>query len=289
MRFVAFGEILFDVIMDQAKIGGAPLNVASHMAKFGVESLVVSAVGNDQLGDQALEEISSLGLSTRYIKQSAYPTGRADVTLAGGNADYTFNDPAAWDDVTLVQQLPEKIDILYWGTLVQRHETSRKTLESIIAHANAPIRFYDVYIRKHFYSKQVLEDGVSHATILKMNDEEVPLVCEVLGKQGATRAESVKRLLASYPLEMVLVTLGSEGSECFTKDGKYFHQACGKVDVVDTVGAGDSLSAAFISTLAQGGSIEEALKRGTMLASYVCGQRGAIPAYSEELKGKLGL
>ncbi|MDD7202040.1 MAG: carbohydrate kinase [Sphaerochaetaceae bacterium] len=289
MRFVAFGEILFDVIMDQAKLGGAPLNVASHIQRLGSESLVVSAVGRDELGSRALKEISDLGLSTRYIKRSAYPTGRADVVLRNGNADYTFNDPSAWDDITLAAPLPPRVDVLYWGSLVQRHETSRQSLKTLLEETNAPLRFFDVNIRKHFYTPAILDDGITHASILKMNDEEVAIVSSAVGVKGANLEESVRNLLAAYPLEMVLVTLGGEGSECFTKEGKRFKQACGKVEVVDTVGAGDSLSAAFISTLVGGGSVQEALHRGTLLANYVCGHRGAIPTYDEKITASLGL
>ena len=289
MRFVAFGEILFDVIMDQAKLGGAPLNVASHIQRLGAESLVVSAVGEDELGRRAIKEISELGLTTRYIKRSTYPTGRADVTLQDGNADYTFNEPSAWDDITLTEPLPSQVDVLYWGSLVQRHETSRQSLKALLTETKAPLRFFDVNIRKHFYTPAILDDGIAHATILKMNDEEVSIVSSAVGRKGADLEESVRNLLAAYPLEMVLVTLGGDGSECFTKEGKCFRQACGNVDVVDTVGAGDSLSAAFISTLVGGGSVQEALHRGTMLANYVCGHRGAIPAYDGHIRVLLGL
>lgn len=281
MRALAFGEVLFDVFGDNAKLGGAPLNVASHLKALGVDSQIVSAVGSDDLGRRARSEILGHDVDDTYLKTSSYATGRADVTLHDGSATYTFNDPSAWDDITLTQPAPSSVDVLYWGSLVQRHETSRNTLLALLSRTKAAIRFFDVNIRQHFYSRTVIEGGLEQADVLKMNDEEVPLVTSLVSLQ------SVEDLLKRYPLRMVLVTLGSRGSALYLKDGTVLHQGTGKVDVVDTVGAGDSLSAGFLASLLKGKSPQTALEVGTMLASYVCTQRGAIPSYSDELKQKL--
>ncbi len=289
MHFVAIGEILFDVMNKDATLGGAPLNVASHVKKLGSQSTIVSAVGDDELGRRARREIAALGVSTENIQTSTYPTGRADVVLTDGNADYTFNEPCAWDDISYPSRIPQKVDALYWGTLVQRGAKSRETLKKLIAQTQAPLRFYDVNIRKHYYTPEILKDGITHATILKMNEEEVGIVSKAIGIQETAPEEAIKRILAAYPVEKVLLTLGKEGCALFSKEGKTLRRSCWKVNVVDTVWAGDSLSAAFISTLLKGGTLEEALEKGTLLANYVCEHSGAIPEYDEAIKGKLGL
>ncbi len=280
MNFISFGEILFDVFKDSAKLGGAPLNVASHMTKLGLEGLIISAVGDDELGGRALREVRKNGLSTDGIKLSDYPTGRADVVLVNHSADYTFNSPCAWDDVTYDGKLPESVDIIYFGSLVQRSETSRNTLKRILSTVKAKNIFFDVNIRKNFYSEDILLSGLKAATILKVNDEEIDLIL------GYAKAKDIRELMERYSVDMVLLTLGANGSMIYTKDGE-IRQSSHVEKLVDTVGAGDSLSAGFLATLTRTGNAELALEVGATLADFVCSQRGAIPEYSDELKAKL--
>ncbi|MCR5732306.1 MAG: carbohydrate kinase [Sphaerochaetaceae bacterium] len=280
MDFLSFGEILFDVFKDEAKLGGAPLNVASHMKKLGLDGLIISAVGNDELGERALEEVKQNGLSTEGVKISSYPTGRADITLVNNNADYTFNFPCAWDDVTLETTLPKSVDIIYFGSLVQREKTSRETLKKLLAEVEAKYVFFDVNIRKRFYTEEILREGLKNANILKVNDEEIDLILNIAG------AKDIRDLMDKCSLEMLLLTLGKNGSTIYTKSGEH-HMDSHAVKLVDTVGAGDSLSAGFLSTLVMTGDPALSIKVGATLADYVCSQRGAIPAYSDELVEKL--
>lgn len=280
MNFISFGEILFDVFGDSAKLGGAPLNVASHMTKLGLDGLIISAVGDDELGRRALKEVRENGVSTDGIKISSYPTGRADIVLVNHSADYTFNYPCAWDDVTFDKALPECVDIIYFGSLVQRSETSRKSLEKLLTKVKAKNVFFDVNIRKTFYTEDILLSGLKAATILKVNDEEIDLILR-LGK-----AKDIRDLMEKYSLDMVLLTLGANGSTIYTKSGE-IHQDSHVKKLVDTVGAGDSLSAGFLATLTRTGNPALALEVGATLADFVCGQRGAIPAYDDDLKAKL--
>ena len=280
MDFLSFGEILFDVFNSEAKLGGAPLNVASHMKKLGLDGLIISSVGSDELGKRALDEIVHNGLSTEGIKISSFPTGRADITLVNNNADYTFNSPCAWDDITLETALPESVSIIYFGSLVQREKTSRETLKRILSKVKAKYIFFDVNIRKHFYTDEILKQGLEDANILKVNDEEIGLILNISG------SKDIRALMDKYSLEMVLLTQGKDGSTIYTRDSEY-HMDSHAVKLVDTVGAGDSLSAGFLSTLLKTGDAKMAIKVGATLADYVCSQRGAIPEYSEELKEKL--
>lgn len=289
MRFMAFGEVLFDCFGSTARLGGAPLNVAAHVRRLGGACSLVSAVGDDGLGRRARKEMAALGIDASLVRTSPFPTGRSDVTVVGGNAAYVFNDPCAWDDITLPAGLPGAVDVLYYGTLAQRHATSRKTLAALLAGNVAPRRFFDVNLRGTFSSPQIVREGMRYATMVKMNGEEVAVVSRLLALDGDSIEERAASLLNAFPLDLVLVTLGAEGSVCFPRDGEAVRQECAPVRVVDTVGAGDSLSAAFLTTLLAGGTVREALERGTVLASYVCAHQGAVPAYDAELERKLGI
>ncbi len=278
MTFLNFGEILFDVFKDYRKLGGAPLNVAAHLSLLGGKGAIISALGRDEMGCEALAMIKSFGLDTSNIKLSSYETGRADITLNGKNADYTFNSPCAWDDITLSTTLPKAVDVIYFGTLAQRSETSKNTLKTILDTLSSKHVFFDVNLRKEFYSIDILRYGISKATILKMNNEEWPIIKKALG------IEKVEELFSS--VEMVLITKGKEGTDLYTK-GCIYHQDCSSVKVVDTVGAGDSLSAGFLYTLIETGDAKRALKVGSHLADYVVSHEGAIPEYDEKLKRTL--
>lgn len=283
LDFIAFGEILFDCFPDgRATLGGAPLNCAGHMSRLGLEGYMLSAVGDDELGKRALKEISALGMSTAHIQVlEGAETGRADIKLVGKNADYTFNDPAAWDLIK-AEERPEKARLVYFGTLSQRKEQSRSALIRLLEDAEPEDVFFDVNLRKDFYSKDIILRGLEAATILKMNDEEVPVVLSFAGIT-ATGREALSLLSTKYGLRAVLVTEGKKGTSCLS-GGRWHHEDIHDVPVTDTVGAGDSLSAGFLATLLLTGDVGKAVRVGSTLADYVVTQRGAIPEYSETLK-----
>ena len=285
--FLAFGEILFDCFADHNVLGGAPLNVTYHAASLGLDARIVSAVGNDSLGDEALAEISAKGIDSSLVAVlDGIPTGRADITMVGKNADYEFNCPAAWDCIPLPEGLPSSIDVLYFGSLAQRGEISRRTLASLLSAVDARHIFFDVNIRKNFYSREIIEHSLDAATILKVNDEELPLIAALLGIKSE---DSVSAIMERYRLEMLLLTEGRKGTTLYCDDGCIIHQDISDVKVVDTVGAGDSLSGGFIATLAKTGDREEAVRMGSLLADYVVTQSGGTPAYSSEVRAIFGL
>jgi fructokinase len=286
MRYVSFGEILFDVFPDKKTLGGAPLNVAAHLSKLGGDGIIVSALGDDELGREARECIASFGLDASFIVTSRYPTGRADITLSGKNADYTFNFPCAWDDITLNKEPRGAYELVYFGTLAQRSETSRDALEEILSSIKARTVFFDVNIRKHFYTKEIIRRGLEYATILKMNDEELPLVADLCSLEASSEGEMVRKLMDEYRIPVVLLTKGKKGSTCYQEDQK-IDMPCGNVAVVDTVGAGDSLSAGFLTSFIATGDARKALFVGSTLADYVCAHRGAIPDYDDTIKSFL--
>ena len=287
MKFICFGEILFDIFKDSARIGGAPLNVAAHFQKLGATGTIVSAVGDDELGRSALDTVKKFGIGSEHIHISEFPTGKAEVFLVDGIADYAFNEPCAWDDIKISDELKGPFDVLCYGTLAQRSEQNRKALCRIWDSIDVPVRFFDVNIRKNFYSKEIIDQGLRHATVLKMNNDEIPVIANAadIGKKNFD--ETIAELFHRYPLDIILVTLGKEGSVCCTKDGKIFRQNCKDITVVDTVGAGDSLSAGFLYMMLKGAPLQQALAFGSTLADYVCAHQGAIPEYDEELLNKI--
>lgn len=280
--FISFGEILFDVFPDgKATLGGAPLNVAGHLSKLGLNGIMMSAVGDDDLGHRALKEIEALGLSTKGI--SVLPgkaTGRADIVMNGKDADYTFNDPAAWDfiECPILEESPK---VICFGSLSQRSEKNQKALELLFEASTPDEVFYDVNIRKSFYSPELIVRSLSYSTILKMNQEEVGVVLDAVGIEDRSMA-AIERLARQFNLRTVIITEGNAGTSCYT-DETWLHEITEDVPVVDTVGAGDSLSAGFIATLLKTRSAARALRVGAHLADYVVAHRGAIPEYDNDL------
>lgn len=279
MKVLCFGEILFDVFPYGARLGGAPLNVAYHLKKLGDEAVVISALGEDELGEEARRTISSLGINTEYINRSSYPTGRADIILSHGNADYTFNFPSAWDDIR-IESAKIDADVLYFGTLAQRSKTSRGTVESLIDEFRKKEIFFDVNLRKKFYTEEILLAGLDAATMLKMNDEEEPVI---LGMVGAKNIEELSRI---FNISTIIITKGKDGSAVYYND-KWYEEKAVNTAVVDTVGAGDSLSAAFIHTFVRTKDVELALRVGSMLAGFVVSKEGALPIYDSKIENEL--
>ena len=285
MKALAFGEILWDVIGNERKIGGAPLNVLGHIVQLGGTASVISALGNDELGDESLEYLKSKNIDTKLVKRTEAETGKAIITLKDGIPSYRFTDPSAWDEITLTESELDEIrnthyDAFIYGTLAARSDVSRRTWKQLLDNINAGALFFDVNLRLSFYSKEVLGIGAKHADILKVNDEELPMILKLL------EAEDINELMKKYNLNMVLLTSGKAGSDIFTLDD-HIHQDIGKVEVVDTVGAGDSLSAGFLYFLSKGNSLEKTLKKASLLADYTVGRRGAIPEYDEYIENAL--
>ena len=285
MKALAFGEILWDVIEDSRKIGGAPLNVLGHIVLLGGKGTVISALGSDELGDESIEYLRSKGIDTHLVKRTDAETGKAIVTLKDGIPSYRFTEPSAWDEITLTDEDMKEIasthyDAFIYGSLAARSETSRTTWKNLLETVNADLFFFDVNLRLNFYSREVIEEGIRHADILKVNDEELPIIMDML------HIEDIATLLKRYELRMLLLTSGKKGSDVITKD-QHIHQDTGKVKVVDTVGAGDSLSAAFLYFLSEGEPLEETLRKASTLADYVVQKTGAIPEYDEDIMALL--
>lgn len=288
MKALCFGEILFDVFKEEKKIGGAPLNVAGHIRRLGGDSEIISALGLDELGDEASRYLEKLEVGTKYVKRVKEETGKAIISLKDGIPSYVFNFPAAWDRIFLTEEDKENLrnesyDVFVFGSLAQRQEESRRSLSWLLENINAKYIFFDVNLRLDFYDRDIIEAGIKKADILKMNDEEVPVIRDLLGMEDE---DFIARLMKKYDLKMVLLTCGKDGTYLHLKD-KVLHQEIRKVKVVDTVGAGDSLSSGFLYYLASGEDLDKVLRKASYLADYVVQHQGAIPEYEENFQKEL--
>lgn len=296
LRALSFGEILWDIIEETPYLGGAPFNLAAHLSKMGVSSSMVSAVGNDDLGKLAIQAAEDIGLDTTYITVSPqHPTGTVEVFLdSQGHPDYTINQGVAWDVLTLADNLEKELisskwDVLCFGTLAQRSDSNRSLLLDVLSNAAASHVFYDVNLRQDFYTRGWIADSLSRSTIVKLNDEEVVLIAKMLfGLAEVSQEAFAERLADEYALDTVLITRGAGGS-LVLNDGVVSYADCKDVEVVDTVGAGDSFSAGFLFAYLSGNDAEVSAGFAADLADYVVSNRGAIPQYSEDIRNKITL
>lgn len=283
MRILSYGEIIYDMLPSGACLGGAPLNVAVHLARMNVEAGLVSAIGPDELGRRAIKEIAQNNVRTELIQLVDAETGRADVSISeDGSANYVFNKPAAWDRIELFpieyELTDPEWDGFVFGTLAQRSKVSRDTLHAILEEFSFKEILFDVNLRGDFHTKAIIKKGISCSTILKMNDDESKVVLNILGLESLDDILSKNR-----GLKGILLTKGSEGIDYIARNARY-HQDVIPSNVVDTVGAGDSVSAAFLhSYIATDGDVPKALKKAAILSSFVVSTQGATSPYPDAL------
>ena len=278
MKLLSFGEILWDLYPNEKYIGGAPLNFAAHLAKHGHQVYLLSCLGMDALGDEALQRLKAFGILTPYVFRSAdKPTGRCVVTLDDhGVPRYDLLSDVAYDHIPC-EQIREDFDALYFGTLALRSEENLTSLDRLLKEKSFQEIFVDVNIRPPFYSEKTVRFALRHATILKISREELPLVAELLSVEPC--AESIK---GKYPnLKILLITCGEDGAYCYDLEEAFFCEAP-KVAVASTVGAGDSFCAAFLDRVSRGETLHSALEYATRIAGFVVSQYDAVPNYDEK-------
>lgn len=285
---IGMGEALWDVLPEGKKIGGAPANFAYHVSQFGLPSCVVSAVGDDPLGNEIIENFTSKGL-THQIERVPYPTGTVQVEVdQAGIPRYEIKENVAWDNIPYtdtLEQLAKRTTAVCFGSLAQRNVVSRNTINRFldaIPAENKPLIVFDVNLRQGFYNKETLCDSMKRCNVLKINDEELVMVSRMFGYPGIDLQDKCWILLGKYNLQMLILTCGINGSYVFTP-GNVSFQPTPKVEVADTVGAGDSFTAAFISNILKGKSVAEAHSRAVLTSAYVCTRKGAMPLLPAEL------
>ena len=275
---VGIGEILWDMLPTGKALGGAPANFAYHAKRLGEDGWAVSAIGNDALGREIMEIVMEKGLRN-LISVTSRPTGTVQVSLdAKGVPSYTIMEDVAWDNIPFTPQmaaLASRADAVCFGSLVQRGNSRDSVLRFLRAMRPKALRVFDINLRQHYYSKEVIDESLQLSDILKINDEEIRIVAELFGLGGDDTA-ACRALIERYGLKLVILTRGADGSEVITAD-EAIPQAVGQVEVVDTVGAGDSFTAAFVVAYLRGDSLADAQRLANETAAYVCSCKGAMP------------
>ncbi len=285
---VGMGEALWDVLPEGKKIGGAPANFAYHVSQLGLPSCVVSAVGDDALGNEIIENFTDKGLN-QLIEKVPYPTGTVQVEIdQAGVPQYEIKENVAWDNIPYTESLEalaKKTRAVCFGSLAQRNVVSRTTINKFLdamPKEEGNLVVFDVNLRQGFYNKEILCNSMERCNILKINDEELVTVSRMFGYPGIDLQDKCWILLGKYNLKMLILTCGINGSYVFTP-GNVSFQPTPKVDVADTVGAGDSFTAAFIVSILKGKSVAEAHTLAVKTSAFVCTQNGAMPLLPKEL------
>jgi fructokinase len=291
---VGLGELLWDLLPEGARLGGAPANFAVMAGRLGDRAVVASRVGADALGNQAVDALEALPAESGFLQcDTEYATGTVTVAFRSGEPEYTIHEPAAWDRLTLTpewRELARAADAVCFGTLAQRAEASRGTIRAFLEETRREcLRVFDVNLRAPFWSGEVLRDSLGRATILKLNAGELP---HVLVGTGAcpypTEAQDedallrgARRLLEQYPVEMVCITMGARGSLLVTRKGHDRHYGL-ETRVQDTVGAGDAFTAALTHYYLEGAPLAVLNEAGNRWGAWVASQSGGMPAMKAE-------
>ena len=285
---VGMGEALWDILPEGKKIGGAPANFAYHVSQFGLPSCVVSAVGADTFGKELLENFTSKGLN-HLIPEVPYPTGTVQVEIdPAGIPQYEIKENVAWDNIPYTPQLhtlAQKTKAVCFGSLAQRNVVSRETINRFLdamPRTDDTLTVFDVNLRQGFYDKEILCNSMQRCNVLKINDEELVIISRMFGYPGIDLQDKCWILLGKYNLRMLILTCGINGSYVFTP-GNVSFQPTPHVEVADTVGAGDSFTAAFIASILRGKSVPEAHSLAVRTSAYVCTCNGAMPVLPPEL------
>ena len=289
---VGMGEALWDMLPEGKKIGGAPANFAYHVSQFGLDSYVVSAVGEDELGTEILANFREKKLGC-MIERVPYPTGTVQVQLdSNGVPCYDIREGVAWDNIPFtpaLESLARQTCAVCFGSLAQRSVVSCETINRFLnTMPDGPDRYkiFDINLRQGFYTKDTLCNSMRKCNILKINDEELVTVSRMFGYPGIDLQDKCWILLAKYNLKMLILTCGVNGSYVFTP-GEVSFVETPKVEVADTVGAGDSFTAAFVASILKGLPIPDAHKIAVETSAFVCTQNGAMPALPDRLKEKV--
>lgn len=285
---VGMGEALWDVLPEGKKIGGAPANFAYHISQFGLPSCVVSAIGADALGREIVENFTSKSL-THLLPEVPYPTGTVQVVIdQAGIPQYDIRENVAWDNIPFTPQLEalaRRTRAVCFGSLAQRNTVSRNTIVSFLdamPRRDDSLVVFDVNLRQSFYNKEILCDSMSRCNILKINDEELDTISRMFGCPDIDLQDKCWILLGKYNLKMLILTCGINGSYVFTP-GNVSFMPTPKVEVADTVGAGDSFTAAFIANILKGRPVAEAHAKAVQTSAFVCTKNGAMPVLPAEL------
>lgn len=279
---IGVGELLWDMLPEGKRAGGAPINFVYHATRLGAQGYAVSAVGNDALGDEILAELEKSGI--KYcISRNDHPTGHVKVVLNDGIPSYDIVEGVAWDYLTVsaeAEELVKRADAVCFGTLALRSPQSKQAIETLLSFApKDALRFFDVNLRGNYYSAELIDELLKKANVFKINDDEIEVLKKLFGFSG-TVDEICRTFISRYGLKYMIFTAGDKFSAIYTPSEKSWLPTP-KVKVADTVGAGDSFSGAFVYNILTGKSLAEAHKAAVDIAAFVSTKSGAWPAYEK--------
>ena len=295
---LGIGELLWDVLPEGPRLGGAPANFTVMAGRLGNHAVILSRIGRDELGRKAVDRLDPLPADTSSLQvDPAHETGRVTVAFEDGQPHYTIHQPAAWDFAELSDEwvnLAERADAICFGSLAQRCPESRQTIQTLAAQTKSGcVRVFDVNLRAPFYSSEVIQESLELASVMKMHDAEVPLVLGLLGLPAGEGSESeqlrwgAERLLDEFPtLEMVAITRGGHGSLLVTRAEWNEHPGI-PIQVADTIGAGDAFTAALTHYLLRGANLATLNEAGNLWGGWVASQSGAMPALPDEVRARM--
>lgn len=283
---VGIGELLWDMFPHGKRLGGAPANFAIHASSLGGRGHIVSSIGNDLAGREIMEWLGLRQLSTRYVQIGDLPTGRVDVKVGiGGHPEYVIQGNVAWDTIELsseLKELAQSADAVCFGTLAQRHEVSRFSIQNFVSSTTADcLRVFDLNLRQCCYSQEIITSSLRLANVLKLNDDELVILQDMF-KLPDSEESSLRFLIEFFDLKLVALTKGALGSTMVDHDS--MSRCPGMmVNVKDSVGAGDSFTTAMVMGKLGGLSLHKINYLAGKIAAYVCSQAGATPSIPESL------
>ncbi len=274
---IGIGELLWDMLPTGKKAGGAPINFVYHASRLGAESYAISAIGNDSLGDEIMTKIEEINIE-HVIERVNFPTGTVLVKLKDGLPDYTIIENVAWDHIPMTEQIKElakKADVICFGSLAQRSDTSRKTIMTMLSLVpQESFRIFDINIRQSFYSKEIINESLKVSNVFKINDDELELLKELYEMQQSDDNELCHWFVERFNLKYMILTAGDSYSKIFTSETSSYIKTP-TVKVVDPVGAGAALTGALTSSILAGKSLSDSHQAAVDRAAFVCSKSGA--------------
>jgi len=298
-NIIGVGEVLWDLLLTGPQLGGAPANFAYHAHALGAQAQVITRVGKDDYGREIIRRFHAMGLPETTVQiDETVPTGTAKVALSGdGLAHFTIQENVAWDFIAVTDEavaVARRADAICFGSLAQRCEASRNTIQYLVA-ATPPdaLRVFDINLRQQFYSRDVVDKSFRLANVLKLNDDELPRLGDMFSLTGSTE-DQIGQLAHTFGLRLVALTRGPNGSLLYQKDNdnndaRWSDCPSRPVKIVDTVGAGDSFTAAMVLGLLRKMDLDEINTIANEVARYVCSQPGATPALPVEFARRLSI
>lgn len=281
-HFIAgIGDILWDCFPEGRKIGGAPANFAYYMKQFGFESLMISAVGEDELGAEIHETLDRIGLD-HVLQTVDYPTGTVMIELdENGIPTYRIIENVSYDNISYTEQIDQiakRCTVLCFGTLAQRNSVSRDSIRRFLQampQTDETYKVFDINLRQNFYDKDIVAESLRLCNVFKVNDEELAVVKDMFGYSGDDDQEVCRQILSDWDLKYLILTCGTSGSYVYA-DGEESFLPTPEVEVADTVGAGDSFIGTFMALILKGATVKEAHKLAVAVSAYVCTQYGGM-------------